>query len=530
MGFIQPTDWDFNNGGVILFDDGVVWSYEAESPAFGDQGAQANEWPQYGFGISEWKPSTNMWERLTPNAWASPTEDHPPGYPSWPTEDLVLASPNYPPGTWTLADTTGPLNVAQIGAGSRAWIHVQDPDNHDDVWLYCMDYDADLGPIKIDRHARTWTRYMTNYASEKLWDEIASNIAIWGEYMWFLTMPDVTCAGEAVALVRAEKSNPDNCVIVHTWVEGHYQSYHDTSTLDLPSWFEEGNYLQRTTYSLAISDDGYAYLGCPTFNIFDSRTTGIDTYHMDVGILLGFKIGDYDLEVVYWNSNQGWVGSGLNYYWGTAGIETLPGEFDSRRYSEPNGMGFKPLNGGYTPVIRDGWYYWIDNSGHWGGAYGTSRYLCRMDLSKLRPLSRLSEPIQHNPQDPLFEIIGNTTNPWEGNAGHLTRYGNFIFWRDGGTPILPHENLTLTFDDEGNIIYKCNTFPPYYSAGGIRELPPHQTTRALLKLGVPNLGVADVTVTFTGTSLTGYGNIREVPTSQPELIVKLGDVSEGPDV
>ena len=337
-------------------------------------------------------------------------------------------------------------------------------------------------------------------------------------------------------LLRADKNNPDDVVVMHTWSDGGSRwADQITSNLDLPDWLDS-QYVRRGGCSIAIHD-GYLYLtsGGPRSTgggVSDSRTVDANdatavNYDMNYSMMRRCRIGDYEWELLYYHHNQGWVGYGadgtFNYgtiSWGTVGVETAPGEFNPERTSEPTGMGFVPATDREL-VIRDGWLYWWDNGSYWSGAYGGHLMLCRIRMEDLVT----GEPVRHNPQDPVFELVTGGRTPWEGNAGHLVRYGEWRFWRDGANPVLPWPHQALTFDDDGNIIYKAFMFPSYYSTGHLQSGdfdPPGFPVTGLIKLTPPNQGITNVTLTFTGTSLTGYSNVREVPSSTEDLEVILG--------
>jgi hypothetical protein len=199
------------------------------------------------------------------------------------------------------------------------------------------------------------------------------------------------------------------------------------------------------------------------------------------------------------------------FYDDTVGITSSEdGGFDTDRLAEPLKMGFIP-NGEKELHIVDGWLYWWDYSGHYHGVYGTALMICRMKVGALTP----GTPIQHNGADPIFEVITNGNAPWIGNAGHLVRYGPWIWWRGGSEPLMPHGDNSLTFDSDGNIWYKCMTFPPYtsdeYGYG----------TRTILKLSEPIASTANVTLNFDGDELKGYSAVRQIPKRSVSLEVEL---------
>jgi hypothetical protein len=138
--------------------------------------------------------------------------------------------------------------------------------------------------------------------------------------------------------------------------------------------------------------------------------------------------------------------------------------------------------------------------------------LCRVQLSKLTP----GTPIQHDPLNPIFEIVTNGTVPWEGNAGHWGNSGTWIWRRDGSQPIMAHADNTFSFDEDGNILFKAMAFPfgQYTDAYGYG-------LRGIWKLTDPTNSVVEVTVAFVGDELQGYGNIRQVPMTRDVIEVEL---------
>ncbi len=519
MGFTTQTDWDHTNGGVILFDDGTIWSYDCEGPVNGE--GYSWNYPD-GLSIVERKPAAGVWERLTPDVWGQVYEGQPPGYSEWPSPftDGLSGRPN----PWE-ADFSGPLAVAAIGNWDNDWRHIHD--GGDDVWFYSEDNDSQMGLVKVNRHTRTWERFITSRVALDIYDNKMSRISLWGEYFWFLGMPESDCGQpDGVNLYRADRSNPDNVVSVHEWPVLDISST-NTWDLDVAAWLPTG--LRAMGHAMTIDDDGYMYVGTRSTR-YDSRTVYASdatarNYSMDYSFMMRCNLaaGDYDFELLLWHDSQGFVGYGQDgsyygtYNWATVGIDTEPGAFNSERTEEPRGMGFYPAHW-HDVEYRDGWLYWIDQSGYYGGAYGTSKLLCRMRIADY------TSPTKHDPLNPSFEVIGNGTVPWEGNAGHLVRYGDFNFWFDGASPVLPYPDNTMTFDSDGNIIWKCITFPGYQSAGGspFQFWPPEYPHRALIKLSPPEDDIVQVTMTFTGTSLTGYGNVREVKADNTEIILRLG--------
>jgi len=521
VGFTLPSDWENDNGGVILFDDGTIWSYEAESPAAGDQSFY---YPWFGFNIMERKPGSVAWERLTPDSWGLPYYGQPFGYTTWPAYSNRLTS-------WTNL-FTGPLADARIGWTATGYMHVQEGNR---VWLYNRFGEEPYGPILIDRDKRTWERFLVDQDATLLYEDISSNIVIDGQYMWFLAYPRFTCTGyngQGMRLIRVDKDNPGDMgaphTIVHQWLDDKTYTNLNTSNLSMPDFIDEAQQMRRAQYCIAIKD-GYLYVTGDKSNgvgfpVTDSRTVSPDSFGNGVNhdmLYTGLwrtRIGEpYDLELLYWHSNQGWVGRDVvgggngSWYDGTIGITNMEdGGFDSDRLTEPLRMGFIP-NGQKELHIVDDWLYWWDYSGHFYGVYGTQQMICRMKLGDLTP----GTPIQHNGADPIFEVITNGNVPWYGNAGHLVRYGPWIWWRAGSEPLMPHGDNTLTFDDEGNIWYKCMTFPPYMSP------EDGYGTRTIIKLSEPVASTANVTLKFDGDELKGYTAVRQIPKRSVSLEVEL---------
>ena len=520
VGYIQKTDWDFDNGGVILFSDGTIWSYEGESPAGGDQ--LSNEFPFVGFCISERKPGSDVWERLTPDVWGTPWEANPPGYPKWPSEFITNAEQLDP----LLSDFSGPLDVAAIGEATSGWVHVQDGD---DVWFYPRFGGGErLGIVKVDRITRRWDRYVTTVALENIWVQIQSNVEIYNGYFWFLSRPELATNVRGARLIRVPLEDPGTFDIMHEW--SYPDSFWDgrtttiiTSNLSFPDYIDN-QYMGADIELGLVIDDGYAYV-IEEGVLYDTRTTpsnrfsagsGDVNYDMSYSYLRRFRIGDYELETLYWHTTpQGWVGYDDNDTWydRTLGITSQP---DGSRTGDNDynavGMGFYS-EGQHGTYIRDGWIYWIDWGGRNFGAFGAYGMICRLQLSKLTP----GTPIQHAISNPLFEIIANGTLPEEGNVGHWNfGAGTFIWMRGGADALLPHMDSSFSFDDEGNIWYKGMAFPPY----NVEEYPGYGT-RCIYKLTPNDTSVTDVTVTFVGDELKGYSNVRQVPARSGVIEVEL---------
>ena len=538
VGNVQISDWDLNNGGVILWDDGTIWSYEAESPAAGDQDKGAYPW--YGFCITERKPDSPVWERLTPDSWALPINGQPPGYPNWPT----FSNSN----DWmndTLTDFEGPLSVAQIGSAGDAqtdWRHIVIPGNDDEVLFYSYEK---LGPILINRRTRTWKRFLNTSAARDTWYARMSNVVHYADALWFFAA--ISC-GEGLSLVRVPMEDLSDYTVLHTWEDpgvGTSSSWlwnHNTSNLDMAS-FLDNQYIRRLAMMFAIDKgNGDFYVFSPyrdtivdprsstadpflsfDWNVFPANSPDERNYHKEYSRLQKFNVDDptYTLELLYWHCmNQEWVGKGATsgygtVYDGTVGITSFP---DGSRDSDLNrqeaiNMGFAP-SGEHCPEVRDGWLYWHDWSGRYFGVYGDPTMICRVQLSKFA-----GEPLQHNGEQPIFEIITNGTVPWEGNAGHWgDGQGTYIWYRAGAQPIMPKQDQTMTFDDDGNLWFKGMYFPPYYNENS--EYGGYGT-RGIWVLRQNQTSTTIATLTFTGDELNGYSPVREVPSRSGEIEVEL---------
>jgi hypothetical protein len=529
VGYTQVSDWDLNNGGVVVFDDGTIWSYESESPANGDQPMWY--FPSDWFTISELKPGSEVWERLMPDTWGHPAYDPPPGFPKWPY--------SWNDGDWlnpALTDFSGQLNTSRLGSQSSDYCHVQDGD---DVWFYNRfgggAYPYQLGPIKVNKNTRAWERFITDEFSDEVWADMRSNLVISDGYFWFLAAragywdgPTWIPAPDGMKLVRIPLSDPNVFENMHEWDDPiGWSTGQITSNLTLPDFIDNQYMPDQNGYSIAI-DDGYLYFFTPTNSqIIDSRNTGVSyngdssmqNYNLRYSMLRRFRIGDYDLETIIWHTSpQGFVGYGGTeygtYFDATVGITSQP---DLTAAWSGSGAGSYPAigmgmdcTGQHDMIIRDGWLYWLDWSGHNFGVYGEPTMICRFQLSKYS-----GTMIQHDVMNPAFEIVSNGTVPDEGNAGHWGNGGTFIWQRGGAQPIMPKMDQTLTFDDDGNILYKAMAFPPYY--------PEHDGygMRCIWKLKPGVAITTNVTVTFKSRELKGYSQAREIPVTRGITEVEL---------
>ncbi len=522
ISYVQVTDWNYDSGGVVLFDDGTMWSYESESPAAGDQ----DGFVWWGFAITERKVGSDVWERLTPDLWGLPWTANPPGYPNWPDGYYGGGS-----RVWDGYDREGPLNVATIGiSGETEWVHIQYPDDPDNVLFYGQ-YGSDFtGPITVNRHTRRWKTHLRSQSALDIWSRQASNIVTDGVYFYFIHRYQTSTDG--MGLVRCPIGDLNDVSIVHQWPnpDPFWWSGINTSNITLPDFIDHQN-IGRSNVSLAIDGDQIYFFTQLNNLLRDARSTEPWTigdrsernHNIYYQSLRRFKIGEYNLETLLWHSTpQGWVGYGGGNFGTlldhTLGVTTQDDLTKTRTNIYPAvGMGLKSSNE-HVIEIHNGWLYWIDRSGEeWRGyndTYGSGMMICRIDLTKFDP----SEPIHHDVMDPAFEILSNGTAPWEGGASHIGWYqGTWLYARTGAQPLLPMaDNVAMTFDSDGNIFYKGMTHPPYYSSDWYGY-----GTRVIYKL-TPNVkSVTDVIVTFSGDELKGYTNARQVPVTRDVIEVEL---------
>ncbi len=516
LSYVQVTDWDFNNGGVIIFDDGTLWSYDAESPAAGE----LDGYTWNGFCITERKVGSDVWERLTPDTWGIPWIANPPDYPNWPSSYTQSGD------VWD-GDHEGPLNVATIGTGT-GWGHIQYPDDSDNVLFYSVDGDW-VGPVTVNRHTRRWKTNMRSEAAADLWDSIGSNVVTDGVYFYFAVWPSYPVEG--LQFARCPIGDLEAVELVHEWANP--QSWWrdiDTSNITLPDYIDN-QYMYKQPIPIAIDGDWIYFFTPYNVQLLDVRTTPSaygasesDRNHdMKYQALRRFKIGEYRLETLLWHSSpQGWVGYGGagrgTFDDHTLGITTKEDRTAFRyNYYPAIGMGMKASNW-HAMEIHNGWLYWLDLSNErvtWNMTYGCGHMICRIDLAKLDP----SEPIHHDVMNPAFEILTNGTVPWEGGwtTGHYGSGGHYLEGRTGAQPLMPFGDFVpFTFDNDGNMLYKGMVHPPYYSSDTYGY-----GTRVIYKL-TPNVkSMTDVVVTFTGDELKGYTNARQVPVTRDVMEVEL---------
>jgi len=514
LSYVQITDWDFNNGGVIVFDDGTLWSYDSESPAAGD--LYGFTW--IGLTITERKPDSDVWERLTPDVWGIPYYANPPGYPNWPSSYTQSGD------VWD-GDHEGPLNVATIGSNT-GWGHIQYPDDSDNVLFYPPDGDWH-GPITVNRHTRRWKTHVRSQAAFDDWYDMGSNVVTDGVYFYWVVW---RYGVDGLSFARCPIGDLDATEIVHVWENPLYWWHVNTSNITLPD-FMDNQYMYRQSIPIAIDGDWIYYFTPYNAFLSDPRTTpdtsgqqSSDVNHdMHYIALRRFKIGEYKLETLLWHSSpQGWVGHG-GTDWGTFGDATIgitsrPDQSKARYdYYPAIGMGLKASNW-HAMEIHNGWLYWLDISNEevvYNMTYGSGHMLCRIDLAKLDS----SEPIHHDVMNPAFEILTNGSVPWEGGyvTGHYGRDGHFFEGRTGAQPLLGFADFVpMAWDNDDNLLYKCMVHPPYYSSNKYGY-----GTRAIYKLA-PNIkSVTDVVVTFTGDELKGYTNARQVPVTRDVMEVEL---------
>lgn len=522
------TDWDYNSGGVILWDDGTMWSYESESPAGSDQ----MEWdfPHWFCGIVEKKPSSPVWERLTPDSWGliqilSDTPD----YPQWPRWDN-RTDYNNP----SLVMTEGPLSYSAIGYGNTGWCHVKL--NDEEVLFYGRYTGADeLSAITVNRRTRRWKRHVGSVLTRDTWDNIRSNIVMVGDDLWFFTAPPV-CGTPVMHLVRVPVSDLTEVNYMQSYEWPTWLNVPNAKVIDLPT-FLDNQYVHVNDAQIGY-DPGRnrIYVAEPSFNkVRDSRTTAFTSntpsarnYDIQFLRLRSLSLDDPEFGLTldyYHHMPQEWIGYGQtgNGY-GTLYDDTL-GMFDMEDgsavvdgYTDPIGIGFLPINREFN--IVDGWIYWFDYGGI-GGSFnhlGIGNYGCRMNLADIPPGGRR----KHNPYDPIIEVITNGTVPWEGawSRGHWNRGGgDFLVERAGSQPILGFPDQTTTFDSEGNIWYKGVALMDYQL---LQKDPGGWATRSIWKLSPTRSLETVATVTFTGDELKGYASVRQVPKGTYEIEVALG--------
>jgi len=511
-----------SSGGVIQFDDGTIWTYQSTSPAGGDQ-ENAFTWDapdgfkEYWLHIFERKPNSEVWECLTPDLWGSPDYDTPPNHTKWPTID------NWPSSGWlnfANVDNKGQLEVANVGFWhNQLWDHVIDPRDPDTVWFFSSNSEQEIGPIKVSRSERSWERFLTSSTSTQKWQDRQTNTVVYGPYFYFMRYDN---AAVEMVLCRAEISDPNNVIDVHGFdASTGWRTNQITTELVFPDYLQN-QYLMPARYGLGVDGD-YIYLTDYGF-IGDSRSTGGFTsasreYRMEFSRLMRFKIGDYQLELLYWHtSKQGFVGVGTDesgnsgtLFAATIGVYTEPVDrinADNDNWLPAIGMGFKPSDGVVYPVIKGGWLYWMDESlENVADVYGM---ICRMNIAE----AIAGAPVKHNPLDPGFEIIAGGTKPWESWQGHFGHEGTFLRSRLGPEPILPWVDNFQVLND-GSLLVQTFNVVPYYT-----DTNNNWAIIGLVKLSKSEV-TTKVTLTFTGDELKGYPYVRQVPVTRNTIEVEL---------
>lgn len=578
MGWTQSTDLPDGqaNGGVILFKDGTLWSYEGVSPAGGDALVQQGQTVSTGdwFTISEKKPDSDVWERLMPDTWGSAWNDQPPSFPGWPSN--LQADPRNP----ALSDFTGPLDIARLdGLDTHDFVHILDPDDDDDEFVYFhsrFGYSFMGTVIKVNRHERTWERFEFDAwrddssfipfdeSDRAVWLYNRCNVVIGDGYFWFFTIQEHVAtfgagdfqpggsSGVSNTFVRVPLADPSRFDVMHVFWDGEdLGGYADgawrgnfattggmittNSENELPDLLDNSYVYGYGSDSYVIAyDDGWIYIFQQTL-LWDSRTTfgnfnggpSEKNYNVWTSHLRRFKIGEYKMELLLWHASpKGYVGIGGKEYGthrnATIGVTNQPDGTASYRNDYPAiGMGLMP-SAEHTMTIRDGWLYWIDESANntfsrqeSQGFRGGMEMICRLDLAKVSG----SEPIQHDVMNPIFEIISNGANPDEGNWGHWGNGGTRIWLRGGFTPIMPViDHGALAFDEDGNILYKGLAFPNWYTN---EEGQEPFGIKGIWKLKASINEITNVTVKFSGNELKGYSPVREIPVTRGLTEVEL---------
>jgi hypothetical protein len=238
-------------------------------------------------------------------------------------------------------------------------------------------------------------------------------------------------------------------------------------------------------------------------------------YIIESGQDLNFSIGRSYTAIREWDGTSDntkllyWYQSNLStskldfVSWGSDGRQT------SMQSNGEGGTGFYPQYQANIRV-RDGWLYWLDQASSRGSQGHT---FARINLAELIANYETNGPTQHNPTEPLFEILNNASAPWEGNGKWQPMWntGYNILHREGSSPIHNTIENNWFFDDSGAIVFMHEEFPNW-------RVNSERTCWMMSRLVPDNL--LNVSIVFEGQALKGYSNVRQQQTAwAPEEVV-----------
>ena len=472
VGMTQTADWEEGGAaGLLKYDDGTIWCWNGEMahPAY-------DHYSWWGV-INERAPGSKAWEQITADYWSDIV------YEGWGEE------------VWSNGDTGELIDgglmadhwlVAHDGGDKSYWFNIYgDQMNWSDVHVYI-----------ISKETRTWELKVLIEDSNN-GGNLHGQPVIWDGYVWFLTRDFVwesPVYRGAGYLYRMMTEAPYTSVLIQTFPDefptGSLLAINPET--GLPVWFNSP-FIGSSDPAVGVDDDGFLY-----FATWAGEATG----------MWRLQLPDGEWELLYYDYN---VYDGTN-----AGISSynLPGRIANDRWHGPLpiGISFVP-NWWYSKIgVRDGWLYWVNNTGQFtmlSSGWTGGHTFCRMRLADFE-----DAPIRHQPEDPIFEVISMTTGAeesfynwddtvyWGGSRKSHGGYG----WKDGIDSCHAFVENMWYFDDDGSIVFLHHEYPDFYMETG-----DYYPSYIMSRLSPPEALPITFNLVFEGSELKGYGHAREVP-------------------
>ena len=312
---------------------------------------------------------------------------------------------------------------------------------------------------------------------------------------------------------RQSVDAPYTSVVVATWSSTYVAEWSDIYEVNpdtgIPVFFD-GPFVTPVTTdpAIGVDDDGYMYfMTYQTQYMRDDLDPPIPAAHVS-GLWRMNLSGPFDWELLYYDWREpNWINA-------RGGSYNFPdGAVNDRWHGPlPIGIGFIP-NWWYSKIgVRDGWLYWVNNSGSftmltsgWTGGHT----FCRMKLADFE-----DAPIRHQPEDPIFEVISMTTGAEESfyNWDDTTYWGGYYKghggygWKDGIDSCHAFVENMWYFDDDGSIVFLHHEYPDFYMETG-----DYYPSYIMSRLSPPEALPITFNLVFEGSELKGYGHAREVP-------------------
>jgi len=473
VGMTQTADWAEGGGaGLLKFDDGTMWCWN------GEMAHPAYEYYGWWAVINELAPGSKAWEQITPDYWVDMDGS-----------ELGLTE------SGTLIDDVmqdDHFSIAHDGGDKSFWFPTW---QHENISL-----SGQWGVFVVSKESRTWEWKTLGYGTGNPYLEGLP--VIWNGYVWYFTRtaiwnnPVYTHQG---FLNRMDMEYPYNVTVTKTWAwtTGSSTAELVIDTNGMMKWFNHPFPNGGNDPATGVDDDGYFY--------WQANTPGASYLYGGATGLWRMKLPDGEWELLYYY--QALTGF-------SAGSYNLPGGKTNDRWHGPLpiGIGFVANWWNSSLKVRDGWLYWVNNTGAftmlsfgWTGGHT----FCRMRLSDLE-----DGPVLHKPEDPIFEVLSMTTGGedsfynWDDTeywGGTYKGHGGYG-WRDGLNSIHAFVENQWFFDDDGSIVFLHHEYPNWYMSPN-DYYPPWIISR----LSPPQNMPITFNLVFEGSELKGYGHAREVP-------------------